>query len=195
MSQASRSTEVFHHIMTSVRVMIVTMAVCCLLYGLALLSFGQGVMPYRAQGSLLRNGQGEILGSELIAQGFSRPEYFWSRPSAVEYNGSAAGGCNWSPTNPELGARAKTIMAKMGVTTDNPLPADLATASGSGLDPHITLRGALYQAERVASARGLSLAAVKKLLERHAKRPGGLLTPEPLVNVLLLNVALDRGDT
>jgi K+-transporting ATPase ATPase C chain len=83
-------------------------------------------------------------------------------------------------------------MTKMGVAMGNPLPADLVTASGSGLDPHITLAAAKYQADRVAAARGLSITTVMGLLEKSAKRPGGMLTPEPVVNVLLVNMALDR---
>ncbi|MFH0727466.1 MAG: potassium-transporting ATPase subunit KdpC [Pseudomonadota bacterium] len=185
---------VFQEILISGRVLIATMAVCCFLYGLLVLAFGQFVVPNSANGSLVRNGKGEIIGSELIAQAFTRPEYFWPRPSAVDYNASAAGGSNLSPTNPALRKRAETILDRMTAAAGNPLPADLVTASGSGLDPHITLQGALYQANRVASARGLSSATVEKRIEQHAVRPGVGFMQEPLVNVLLLNRALDGED-
>jgi K+-transporting ATPase ATPase C chain len=192
MSDTNKNTSVFPQIMTSGRIVLATMTICCLLYGLVILFFGQSVTPNSTDGSLVRDEQGEIVGSELIAQGFTRPEYFWPRPSAVDYNASAAGGSNLSPTNPELRSRAEAIMTKMGVAIGNPLPADLVTASGSGLDPHITLAAAKYQAERVAAARGLSITTVMGLLENYAKRPGGALTPEHMVNVLLVNMALDR---
>jgi len=155
------------------------------------LAFGQAVAPKRACGSLVFDGRGGPVGSELIAQGFTRPEYFWPRPSAVDYNASSAGGSNLSPTNPELRSRARGILAKMGADGRQPLPADLATASGSGLDPHITLTAANYQAGRVAAARGVSVETVRELLKKSAHRTGGVLTPEPVVNVLLVNVALN----
>ncbi len=177
MSDTNKHTSVFQQIMTSGRIVLATMTICCLLYGLAILSFGQSVMPNGADGSLVRDEQGEIVGSELIAQGFTYLEYFWPRPSAVDYNASAAGGSNLSPTNAELRSRAEAIMTKMGVAMDNPLPADLVTASGSGLDPHITLAAAKYQADRVAVVRGLSITTVMGLLEKYAKRPGGGRSP------------------
>lgn len=178
--------------MTSGRIVLATMTVCCLLYGLAIFALANAVRPQGAGGSLVLNGQGEIVGSALIAQGFSRPEHFWPRPSAVGYNASAAGGSNWSPTNPELRQRAMAALAGLGATQEKPVPADLVAASGSGLDPHITLKAARYQAQRVAAASGLPLSDVLVLIEKYAKRAGGPLTPEPLVNVLLLNLALDR---
>ncbi len=192
MSDTNKNTNVISQIITSVRIVLATMMVCCLLYGLAILSFAQFAMPNSADGSLVRDEQGEIAGSELIAQGFTRPEYFWPRPSAVDYNASAAGGSNLSPTNPELRHRAEAIMTKMEVATGNYLPADLVTASGSGLDPHISLAAAKYQVERVAAARGLSIITVMGFLENYAKRPGGALTAETVVNVLLVNMALER---
>ncbi len=175
-----------------VRIALVTMTACCLLYPLVILGLGQTLTPYTANGSLVRNDQNEIVGSELLAQGFSRPEYFWPRPSAVDYNAGAAGGSNLSPTNPALRARAKAQMSRFGMAAGDPIPADLVTASGSGLDPQITLAAAKYQAARVAAARRLSFTTIIELLEKFAKRPGGALTPEPVVNVLLVNMELDR---
>ncbi len=192
MRRANGDIGVFQQVMTAGRVVIVTMAICCLLYGLAILLIGQGLFPRSANGSLVCDEHGNVVGSELLAQGFARPENFWPRPSAVDYNASAAGGSNWSPKNPELRGRGRAMAARLGADSGHALPADLATASGSGLDPHITLAAAKYQAERVAAARGLSVATVTGLLERQAVRPGGALTPEPVVNVLQLNLALNR---
>ena len=194
MIRTNKDLQIFQQLMTAGRVIGTTLAVCCLLYGLAILLLAQGLFPSSANGSLVRDQQGVILGSECVAQGFSSPGYFWPRPSAVDYNASAAGGSNWSPANPELRTRAQSLAAKMGADRGKPLPADLATASGSGLDPHITLMAARFQAERVATARGLSLEKVTDLLKQKALRPGWALTPEPVVNVLLLNVALNRLD-
>jgi K+-transporting ATPase ATPase C chain len=187
-----KDTGIFQEMRTSIRLVAATMTVCCLLYGLAILGFGQAVAPKRACGSLVFNERGEPIGSALIAQGFVRPEYFWPRPSAADYNASSAGGSNLSPTNPELRSRAQGILAKMGADSSHPLPADLATTSGSGLDPHITLAAAKFQAERVAAARGVSVAVVLELLEKKATHTGGVLTSEPVVNVLLVNLALNR---
>ncbi len=179
---------------TSVRIVLATMVICCLLYPLVIWGLGQTLTPNSANGSLVRNDRGEIVGSALIAQKFDRPEYFWPRPSAVDYNAAAAGGSNRSPTHPELRERAMTLAARFHATAADPIPADLVTASGSGLDPNITLAAAKYQAARVAAARGRSVETVTELLDQYARRPGGALSSQPLVNVLLVNMALDRTD-
>jgi K+-transporting ATPase ATPase C chain len=192
MDNAVKKAGLLSQVETSIRIVFVTMLTCSLLYPLVILGVGRTWMQYSANGSLLRNDQGEIAGSELIAQKFSRPEYFWPRPSATDYNAAGASGSNLSPTNPELRDWAKAHVALFGAAAGDPMPADLVAASGSGLDPHITLAAAKYQAERVASARGLSVETVTALLKKCAYRPGGPLTPQPLVNVLLVNMALDR---
>lgn len=192
MKIAIAESGVFRQIVTSGRIVLATIAVCCLLYTLLILGIGQTLTPYTANGSLIRSEQGVIVGSEFLAQPFSRPEYLWPRPSAANYNASETGGSNLSPTNPEIHSRAKAFIEKLGVTGEKKIPADLVTASGSGMDPHITLSAAEYQAERIASARGLSPTAVRGLMMKYAKRPGGAFTPEPLVNVLVGNMALDR---
>lgn len=179
-------------LITSVRIVIFTIAVCCVLYTLLIFAIGQTIVPQTAEGSLITDARGKIIGSELIAQKFTHPEYFWPRPSAVDYNAAATGGSNLSPTNPELTERARDIIDAMGSTADNPIPAELVTASGSGLDPHISLKAARYQAERVAKARGVPVETVTSILEKHAVKTGGPLTPEPLVNVLLVNKQLDE---
>ncbi len=179
-------------ILISARMVLTTMAVCCGIYTLVILGIGRIMVPYTANGSLLSNDQGEIIGSESIAQAFTRPEYIWPRPSAPNYDASATGGSNLSPTNPALGERAVKILDRMSVGKANPLPADLVTASGSGMDPHITLKAAQYQVARVAEARGIPVRSVQAVLAHHVEKTGGFLTPEPLVNVLLVNIALDR---
>jgi K+-transporting ATPase ATPase C chain len=135
---------------------------------------------------------GEILGSRLIAQAFTSPEYFWPRPSAVNYDAAGAGGSNLSPANAELTERAEAlIVAYGGATEERPIPADLVTASGAGLDPHISLEGALFQAPRVAEARGVAPSAIGSVVRRLAYAPGAFFTEGRIVNVLELNLALD----
>jgi K+-transporting ATPase ATPase C chain len=182
----------FRQIAASGRIVLASMVICSLFYTLLILVIGQAFSPYTANGSLVRDDRGEIVGSELLAQGFSRPGYLWPRPSGVEYNASAAGGSNLSPANPALRARTETLLRRLAASADHPVPADLVTASGSGLDPHISLAAARYQAERIARARGLPVADILALLAKHAVRSGGALTPDPVVNVLLVNMALDR---
>jgi potassium-transporting ATPase KdpC subunit len=173
------------------RIVLATLTICAAGYPLLILAVGQLLTPFTADGSLVRDAGGRIVGSAALAQGFSRPEYFWPRPSAVDYNASATGGSNLSPTNPALGARAETLLGRLKADPAAPVPADLVTASGSGLDPDITLAAARFQAPRVAAARGLPLSTVERQLSKNSRRPGGMLTPEPLVNVLLVNMALD----
>jgi K+-transporting ATPase ATPase C chain len=167
------------------------MLICVAGYATLIWGVAQLAVPSTANGSLLTSADGTIVGSRLIAQKFSRPEYFWPRPSAVDYNGAGAGGSNKSPTSSDLSERAGETAAQYGATADNPLPPELAAASGGGLDPHITERAALYQAARVAGARGVAQAEVETVIGRHAFAPGGFLTLERLVNVLELNLALD----
>lgn len=178
-------------IFTSIRIVVATMVICVALYTGVLLGLGRLLAPDGAQGSLITKADGTIVGSHLIAQKFTQPRYFWPRPSAVDYNAAAAGGSNKSPTSADLTTRAQEIVTLYGATAERPLPAELAAASGAGLDPHITEAGALYQAARVAAARGVPEAQVEELIHQHAFAPGGILTPGRLVNVLELNLALD----
>jgi K+-transporting ATPase ATPase C chain len=152
----------------------------------------QALTPATANGSLLMTSDGTVIGSRLIAQKFTQPRYFWPRPSAVDFNGAGAGGSNKSPTSADLTARAEEIIPLYGATAENPLPPELAAASGGGLDPHISEHAALYQAPRVATARGVAQEDIEALIRNQAFAPGGVLTPDRLVNVLELNVALDQ---
>jgi K+-transporting ATPase ATPase C chain len=142
--------------------------------------------------------EGKVNGSKLIGQYFDRPEYFWSRPSATApfpYNAAASGGSNLGPTNAALIEAVKARVAVVRAAdprNDSPIPVDLVTASGSGLDPHISPAAAQYQIRRVARARGLDEAVVRDLVVQHTEgRQLGVLG-ELRVNVLLLNLALDE---
>ena len=180
-------------LIASLRLVAVTMAACVVGYAAVILGVGQLFTPGTANGSLVTTADGRVVGSRLIAQKFTRPEYFWPRPSAADYDGAGAGGSNESPTSTDLAARADSLIARYGATARNPLPPELAAASGSGLDPHVSEDAALYQAERVARARGLPPSRVEALIRERAFAPGGPLTRRRVVNVLELNLALDSA--
>lgn len=179
---------------TAARLVTATVLICCLGYPLAILAFAAVAVPQKRLGSLVEDRRGEPVGSRLIAQAFIRPENFWPRPSAVGYNASAAGGSNLSPTNSLVRKRAEEIISQLSLREGANVPADLVTASGSGLDPHISRAGALVQVWRVAKSRGLDENELRQFVERHAEQNAPLATgEEPLVNVLLLNLALDEA--
>lgn len=168
-----------------------------LLYPLAVTGVAQLVFPAQANGSLIVDKDGRTVGSSLIGQAFSDPKHFWGRPSAtapVPYNGGNSGGSNLGPLNPALLDAVKARVDALKAAdpgNDAPVPVDLVTASGSGLDPHISVAAADYQAARVAKARGIAPDAVKAAIARHTEgRLFGLLG-EPRVNVLALNLDLD----
>jgi K+-transporting ATPase ATPase C chain len=154
-------------------------------------------MPSKAGGSVIER-DGRAVGSSLIGQPFSDPRYFWPRPSATSpspYNAAAGSGSNLAPSNPAL---AKSVAERVGALkaadpSTAPVPVDLVTSSGSGLDPHISPASAYYQAERVARARGMAPDAVRRLIDEYTEsRTFGVLG-EQRVNVLGLNLALDRA--
>lgn len=167
-----------------------------LAYPLAVTGIAQLFFPEEANGSLLV-ANGQAVGSELIGQYFSAPTYFWSRPSATDppYNAASSAGLNLAPTNSELLAAVDEHAAALRLadpTGSEQIPVDLVTASGSGLDPHISIAAALYQVPRVAAARGLSEADLAALIEELVEpRQLGVLG-EPRVNVLHLNLVLDQ---
>jgi potassium-transporting ATPase KdpC subunit len=166
-------------------------------YPLLVTGIAQGLFPYQANGSLIEKG-GKVAGSELIGQPFSDPRYFWSRPSATgptPYNGGASTGSNQGPLNPALEEAVKARIAALRAADPGntaPIPVDLVTASGSGLDPHISPAAAEYQLMRVARLRGLPPKEVHRFVAAHTEgRQLGMLG-EPRVNVLTLNLALDH---
>lgn len=165
------------------------------IYPLVVTGIVQIAFPHQANGSLIMTEGGKVVGSELIGQQFDDPKYFWGRPSAASYNAAASSGSNYGPMNPALlDSVQMRIDALKAADPDNtlPIPVDLVTASGSGLDPHISVASALYQVSRVAAARGLNEADVIALVNQYTEgRQFGFLG-EPRVNVLLLNIALDE---
>ncbi len=168
-----------------------------IVYPLVITGAAQVAFPRRAAGSLVYQ-NGKLIGSELIGQSFSDPKYFWGRPSATApqpYNGLASTGSNLGPLNPALLDAVKAnAKALHDADPDNRqlIPVDLVTASASGLDPDISPAAAHYQAARVARARNLTLASVEILIETHARGRLFGLIGEPRINVLELNLALDR---
>ncbi len=167
-----------------------------IVYPLLVTGVAQAAFPRQANGSVIEK-DGKAVGSKLIGQPFDDPKYFWGRLSATTpaaYNAQSSGGSNLGPTNPALTDAAKArIDALHAADPDNttPSPVDLLTASGSGLDPHISPAAAGYQVPRVAKARGVDEARVKALVAQYTDRPDLAVFGEPGVNVLLLNLALD----
>jgi len=166
-------------------------------YPLAVTGISQVIFPHQANGSLVtRNGQ--VIGSELIGQNFAKPEYFQPRPSAAGndgYDPTASGGSNYGPTNQKLIDRVKASVDKFHKENPDyhgPIPADLLTASGSGLDPEISPASAQAQAARVAKARGIAADQLGQLVAHYTQSPDLGLIGEPRVNVLRLNLALDQ---
>src|SRR5262249_8578964 len=185
------------HLRPALIMLVVLTVLTGIIYPAIVTGIAQLVFPYQANGSLIVK-DGKVLGSALIGQPFDDPKYFWGRPSATSpfpYNAASSSGSNLSPTNPAL---VKSVQERVDALraadpgNTAPVPVDLVTASGSGLDPHISPAAALYQVNRVAKVRKLDPAAVRELVERNTEgRQLGFLG-EPRVNVLGLNLALDR---
>jgi K+-transporting ATPase ATPase C chain len=166
-------------------------------YPLLVTGISQVLFPHQSNGSLITK-NGQVIGSELIGQNFSKPEYFQPRPSAAGndgYDATASGGSNYGPTNQKLIDRVKASVDKFRKDNpdyNGPIPADLVTASASGLDPDISPASAQAQAARVAKARGIGLDQLNSIVAQYTKAPDLGLLGEPRVNVLKLNLALDE---
>jgi K+-transporting ATPase ATPase C chain len=180
----------------SVLFSIVTMVLLGGAYHVALWALGQAVFPSQAEGSLIRGADGAVVGSHLIAQKFTRPEYFQPRPSGVDYNAASTGGTNYGPSNPDhlkaVRERLDAIVAQEGVAAAR-VPSEMVTASGGGLDPHIPPAAAEIQIARVASARRVPVEVVRDLVRTHTQPPTFGFLGRDRVNVLDLNLALDRA--
>jgi K+-transporting ATPase ATPase C chain len=231
-------------LLISLRACVATFIVCAVLYPAVVWGLAQVAFPRQAAGSLIYGRDGDVIGSELIAQPFASDKYFHPRPSAADYKADAASGSNLGPNNPALRDRIVVDVARLIVSHDgdaplkakldrldalqadlkaksspdadlekqvsaardavrdhlvgltrtikDPVPVDLVTTSGGGLDPDISPEAAYYQAGRVASARGLPLDRVKSLIESKIEHSGAVLGAPPWVNVLLLNLAIDE---
>ena len=168
-----------------------------ILYPLVVTGIAQTVFHNQAEGSLIVSRDGKILGSSLIGQNFDDPKYFWGRVSATSplYNASSSSGSNLGPTNPALLDEVKgriTALKTADPDNNDPIPVDLATSSGSGLDPHISLAAANYQLARVARVRRLTTDVVKQVVVQNTQGRFLGLLGEPVVNVLQVNLALDE---
>jgi potassium-transporting ATPase KdpC subunit len=186
-------------IQIALRTTIVTLVLTGLLYPLVVTGIAQVLFPWRANGSLLTNDKGQVVGSELIAQAFTNPAYFQPRPSAAGakgYDAISSGGSNLGPTSRKLQDRlAKQLNEIKDKNPDmpGPVPVELVTTSGSGLDPHISPQATLWQVPRIAHARKIKPEDVRAIVQANIEGRQLGLFGEPRLNVLLLNLALDRA--
>jgi len=185
----------WHHFRTSAILLASLTLLTGVIYPVVVTVVAQALYPAEANGSLLWR-KGSVVGSALIGQPFSRPEYFWGRLSAtspVPYNAAASSGSNAGPLNPALVANAEARIAalRQGDPTITTVPVDLVTASASGLDPHVSPAAAAVQVKRVAAARRMPEEAVRALVDEHTESRHLGFLGEPRVNVLKLNLALD----
>jgi K+-transporting ATPase ATPase C chain len=178
---------------------LVLAVICCGLYPLIVFGISQALFHDKANGSLITGADGSVRGSKLLGQAFSDAKYFHPRPSAAGsgYDATSSGGSNLGPTSQKLNdaikERVDAYRKENGLSENEPVPADAVTASGSGLDPHISLRNAELQIARVAQTRGLSEDKVRELVQQNTDRRDLAVFGEPGVNVLQLNLALDQA--
>jgi|SRR5256714_8799557 len=191
--------EFFSHIRSAVVSTLVLAVVCCGLYPLIVFGISQALFRDKANGSLIVDPDGTVRGSKLLGQGFADPKYFHPRPSAAGngYDAASSGGSNLGPTSQKLNDAIKDRVdgyrKENGLNADEIVPADAATASGSGLDPHISLRNAELQTPRVAKARAVSEEKLRELIRQNTDARDFGLLGDPGVNVLSLNRALDSS--
>jgi len=190
---------ILSQIRSAVLVTLVLAVVCCGIYPLIVFGLGQALFHQKANGSLIVDAQGNVKGSRLIGQQFTGEKYFHTRPSAAGngYDSTSSGGSNLGPTSQKLhdsiAQNVSDYRSQNGLGTNAPVPADAVTASGSGLDPHISPENADLQAPRVAKARGLEVGKVRALIAQYTDRADLGVLGEPGVNVLELNLALDAA--
>jgi len=185
----------FKEIRQAILFTVVMMVLLGGVYHVVLWGIGAAVFSAQAEGSLIRRADGAVVGSSLIGQQFTRPEYFQPRPSAVDYNAASTGGSNYGPSNPDhlkaVEERLDAIVEQEGVAASQ-VPSEMVTASGGGMDPHIPPNGAEIQAARVASTRSVDVSRVRELVAAHTESPTLGFLGRARVNVLELNLALDE---
>lgn len=174
---------------TAIKAFIIFSVLLGLVYPLAITGIAQVAFPQKANGSLIIE-NGQVLGSSLIAQKFDNPKYFYSRPSAVDYNAAGSGASNLGPSSKKLAYRVKTDIAKNNLS-DN-IPADSVLTSASGLDPHISIENAKLQTQRIAKVRGLQISKLDELISNNTDSEFLGIWGQEGVNVLKLNIALDK---
>jgi K+-transporting ATPase ATPase C chain len=185
------------HVKQAILVFIVFSVLCGLVYPFLITAVSQFIFPWRSNGSIITSGN-QILGSELIGQKFNSSKYFRGRPSATDpaYNASASGGSNSGPSNAkfrdEVMKRIEEVRNDNGLPSNVPIPADLVLTSPSGLDPHISVESAMLQVKRIARERGLPEPEVEKVVNQHIERRLLGIWGQPRVNVLKLNLAMDK---
>lgn len=182
-------------ILPAIRLTIVSLILVSVLYPLLIWGFAQFIAPAQGKAELVYR-DGKAVGGAIVGQSFSEDRYFWGRPSAVDYNAAGSAGSNKGPSNPDYLALVQTridsfLVHNPGVAKKD-IPAELVTASGSGLDPDISPAAATIQVARISAARGIPVQQLEQLIEQHTQQPLlGLFGPEK-VNVLTLNIALDQ---
>ena len=191
----------FSQLRGAVLVTLMLAVVCCGVYPLVVYGIGRAVFHEKAAGSLIVDASGTVRGSRLIGQQFTGEKYFHSRPSAAGngYDATSSGGSNLGPTSQKLrdsiAQNVADYRSQNGLATNEPVPADAVTASGSGLDPHISPRNAELQVARVAKVRGMNADEVRKLIRQNTDAPDLGFLGDPGVNVLTLNLALDQAQS
>lgn len=183
------------HFLPALKITLITMVLFGVIYPLAITGIALIAGPNRGQGETIKIGD-KIIGFELIGQSFVSDKYFNGRPSAVDYNAAATGGSNKGPTNPDylkqVAERIETFLKKNPEIKRADIPVDLITASGGGLDPHISIQAAIVQIPRISKARDISTAALKKLVFQNTEGPLWEMFGTSKVHVLKLNLDLDR---
>ena len=186
------------HLRTAILMVVVLTILLGIIYPLVMTGIAQVLFPSQANGSLVRDTSGNVIGSAILGQNFTQPQYFHPRPSAAGsdgYDATASGGSNLGPTNQKLidavKDRTDAYRQENGLAADAPVPVDAVTTSASGLDPDISPANALLQANRVAQARGVSVDQVRSLVNQYTEGRTLFVLGEPRVNVLKLNLALD----